>query len=292
MRDLATGEVHSCPEVVGEILTRHWAPVFASAPSPSAASLRPFLEVCPKLPAGEVIEPLTFAEFCEVTQNTKSSAPGPDGLPYAVWELSGPLGAKILYDLYLQAITDGPLLEAINPSLMVFIPRVSLGVRPDAGDGVAEPGGFRPISLSNTAHKLVAKGLNATLEKLAARLVHTCQRGFVAGRNMLEHIVRTVAPMHRAPSYDAMDVGIVLFDIKAAFPSLGWAWIWAVLEEMNIPAWLITALRALYEGSTARIVFGGVVTDAFFGISRGIKQGCPSSGSVWALAFDPAVRLL
>lgn len=45
----------------------------------------PFLEVCSRLPADEVIEPLTFEEFFEVTQHMKSSALGPDGLPCAVW---------------------------------------------------------------------------------------------------------------------------------------------------------------------------------------------------------------
>lgn len=41
--------------------------------------------------------------------------------------------------------------------------------------------------------------------------------------------------------------------------------------EMRIPAWLISALRALCEGSTARVVFGGVLTDSVSAIARGIK---------------------
>lgn len=36
----------------------------------------------------------------------------------------------------------------------------------------------------------------------------------------------------------------------------------------------------------------GVVTEPIFEIVRGIKQGCPSSGSVWALIFGLFVRLL
>lgn len=52
------------------------------------------------------------------------------------------------------------------------------------------------------------------------------------------------------------------------------------------------ALRALYEGSTARVVFGGILTAAVFDIARGIRQGCPSSGSARTLVFEPGVRLL
>lgn len=165
-------------------------------------------------------------------------------------------------------------------------------MRPEAGDGIADPGGSRPISLSNTLHTLVAKGLNATLENLASRLVHPSQRGFVEGRSMHENIVRTLAPVHRSLRYPQSDIAVVLFDIAAAFPSPGWGSIWAVMAGMRIPAWLISSLRALCEGSTAQIVFGGILTDAGFDIARGIKQGCPSSGSVWAMVFDPVVRLL
>lgn len=64
------------------------------------------------------------------------------------------------------------------------------------------------------------------------------------------------------------------------------------MAELRILAWLVSALRAQYEGSTARIVFGGVLTESVFDIARGIKPCCPSSGSVWALVFDPAARLL
>lgn len=48
----------------------------------------------------------------------------------------------------------------------------------------------------------------------------------------------------------------------------------------------------LYLGSTAQVMHAGVVTDAWICIERGIKQDCPSSGSVWALLYGPALRAL
>lgn len=52
------------------------------------------------------------------------------------------------------------------------------------------------------------------------------------------------------------------------------------------------ALRSVYAGSTARILCAGVAAAFSFPIERATKQRCPSSASVWALVFDPAVRLL
>lgn len=148
-------------------MERQWAPVFASAPLPSQAVLRPFLDVSSKLPAGTEIEPHTLKEFPEVIKHTNTKSPGLDGLPYSVWALSGASGARLVYALYLQVVRDGVLPCEFNESLLVFIPMATPGQHPEAGDGFADPWGFRPISLSKTLHKPVARGLNATLEKLA-----------------------------------------------------------------------------------------------------------------------------
>lgn len=56
--------------------------------------------------------------------------------------------------------------------------------------------------------------------------------------------------------------------------------------------WVIGALRIFYAGSMAQGMYAGVMTSSTFEIGRGIKKWCPSSGSVWALIFDPAVRVL
>lgn len=158
VRDPATGEVHSSLGSVSELLARHWASVFATAPSPSRVAIHPLLSECSKLSAGETFGPIKFAEFSEVFKHTASASLGPDGLP--------------IYNLYLHAVRDGSLPLDFNESLLLFIPKASPGLRPEAGDGVADLAGFRPISLSNTLNNCVAKALNATLEKLAARLVH------------------------------------------------------------------------------------------------------------------------
>lgn len=188
-------------------------------------------------------------------------------------------------------IQGGTLPQDFNESLLVFIPKSVPTRRPGEPEGITEPGSFRPISLINTIHKLVSK-VNITLEKVASRLVHTSQRGFIAGRSMNENVLLSLAPLHRALHFPVACPAIVLFDIKAAFPSVGWEWIWATMRAMCIPEWVATALRSLYAGSAARIMYSGMVTEAVFPIARGIKQGCPSSGSVWAIAFDPAVRRL
>lgn len=72
--------------------------------------------------------------------------------------------------MYLQAIRDGMFPADFNEYWLVFIPKPSPGMRADAVDVVAEPGGFRPIRcptqlpmsrscyLTSTLHSLPSGG--------------------------------------------------------------------------------------------------------------------------------------
>lgn len=98
--------------------------------------------------------------------------------------------------------------------------------------------------------------------------------------------------MHVAPQLQGSFPAVVLFDIRAAFPSVAWEWIWLVLSAIGALPWLIVVVRLLYDGSVSDVLFGGVVSSASFPIQRGILQGFLASGSLWAILFDPIVRTL
>lgn len=51
----------------------------------------------------------------------------------------------------------------------------------------------------------------------------------------------------------------------------------------------IRLLRALYKGNVARVRLPGEVGPPM-ALRRGIRQGCPTSGSVWAALFVPVMR--
>ena len=49
--------------------------------------------------------------------------------------------------------------------------------------------------------------------------------------------------------------------------------------------------KALYNGSSVSLSLGSTVGPGFQ-VTSGIKQGCPMSGDIWCLIFDPFVRAL
>lgn len=86
--------------------------------------------------------------------------------------------------------------------------------------------------------------------------------------------------------------GVVLFDVAAAFPSIAQTWLWMVMQAMNVPPWLMSAVRALYAQAGVTVVWGGLRSSVVLPICSGIKQGCLASGRLWALGYDPVVRSL
>ena len=60
---------------------------------------------------------------------------------------------------------------------------------------------------------------------------------------------------------------------------------------MQFPAFLIDIIRRLYEDCTIELLYGAGSHQTFRALA-GIKQGCPLSGTLFALALDPFVRLL
>ena len=87
------------------------------------------------------------------------------------------------------------------------------------------------------------------------------------------------------------DRGILWMDFGAAFPSLLHAWIHFVLGCMGIDESIWRFFRELYADSAATILLRGRTWFAII-MGRGVRQGCPASGCIFALACDPLFRWL
>ena len=75
----------------------------------------------------------------------------------------------------------------------------------------------------------------APLRDALDTVAHKAQRGFIVGRNMLDHIFEVVA---EAEAYALQDGGFgcyIYLDFAAAFPSLCHDYLFWVLEKMGIP---------------------------------------------------------
>ena len=116
------GNIVSDPRLIVEELRRYWSGVFTRS-SCNEELLKDWAQEDGSLPDWAGFEDdwrPSREEMVRVVANTGKSAPGPDGIPYAVWRRLGDLAIDTLYEAALIFTTgdmDGRLSEA-DPSRM------------------------------------------------------------------------------------------------------------------------------------------------------------------------------
>ena len=82
-----------------------------------------------------------------------------------------------------------------------------------------------------------------------------------------------------------------LTDSAAAYPSVNHSWIFSVLAHTGLPDFLCRFLRSIFWDNIKHVEFAGAERRQFL-MARGVRQGCPASGFLFAMAFDPIFRCL
>ena len=221
--------------------------------------LMPFGGFIQQCPGG--LEPISREEFYEICAVNRRFTPGPDGVFHRTWKACGQEAHDVLYDCYLMFMRSGIAPTWFNSARMVFIPKT--GDEEYCESVAAEPGDLRPLSLSNCDHKLICVAVCCTLRRMCDSTVHEAQRGFRRGKLLTDNVLSLNAFTERQLILGAPLPTQILMDIKAAFPSVLWPWVFFVLEKMGCPWWLVNAVKALYHGSSVTLSLGSTAGPGF-----------------------------
>lgn len=85
--------------------------------------------------------------------------------------------------------------------------------------------------------------------------------------------------------------GAVFLDFATAFPSLAHGWLFSVMTAAGLPEAIIRVVIFLYSKQVTYFMVAGELV-AEVALERGVKQGCPLSGTLFAMAVDPLLRRL
>ena len=122
------------------------------------------------------------------------------------------------------------------------------------------------------------------MEQHLPKLIHSDQTGFVNGRYIGQNI-RLLSDIMEFSDRKNFQ-GILLFvDFEKAFDTLEWSFISKTLEVFNFGNKFKKWFTVLYNGVQSSVVNGGFMTN-YFEITRGVRQGCPLSPSLFILAVE------
>jgi exonuclease III len=286
------GKIEGSAQIMDE-LVRYWTGVYGSDLPPEqptaereAAIQRSLSRITAKLSSEQrrgLVEEYTSDELLAALRSLpRGSSPGNDGLSVSFYIIFWPIVGGILTWL-LNAAMNG---SHLPPSMLAA--RVILIAKTEAEAPKASA--FRPISLLGTDYKIMAKAVTRRLLKVTPDLCHPTQTGFIPGRSILHNVSsnRDCIEYHR----DKRSTAVIAFlDFEKAFDRVSWHFRDRVLKKMGFPPGVLTLLSVFYHNAPIQLEVNGLLSFVFFA-TRGSRQGCPLSPSLFCLYAEPLGALL
>ena len=215
---------------------------------------------------------ITLDECDNVIKTMKSNkSPGLDGLTAEFYKQFWPLLKNIVVNAFNESYDLACLPTSMRIAIMTLIFK--------KGD-IEDLENYRPISLTNTDYKILAFVLANRVQNVIDKLIDPDQVAYIKKRFIGTNI-RLVQDV-----IETADEGLLFFlDLKKAFDSIEWNFIFKCLKRCNFGDNLINWIKILYTKPMISIKNNGYISDSFE-IYRGVRQGCPISCLIFILCVE------
>ncbi|CAK9834514.1 Retrovirus-related Pol polyprotein from type-1 retrotransposable element R2 (Fragment) [Anthophora retusa] len=220
--------------------------------------------------------PISYVEVHEQLAKLKESAPGIDGINRQMLRQMPRPDLHALLNILWGTKIMPPVLRLNRTSLI-----------PKSGD-LAEPGNWRPITISSRILRLLNKIVVTRLEN-DIRLSHA-QRGFTRTDGIMANttILQTLIKINRLKS---KPFTILSIDLAKAFDSVNITSIVEALNRKRVDKHTIEYIISTYKNVSTILECHGNRSEPI-SINRGAKQGDPMSGFLFNLIVDELLEKL
>lgn len=150
---------------------------------------------------------------------------------------------------------------------------------------------WRPLTLLNLDYKLLANVLTARLSNVTKFIIGADQLCSVKERSIVEGALLIHNLCYYAAEQNSSCV-ICCVDIKGAFDTVNWEFMFAVLNQFGFSADFIKWIRLIYNDlMTSDNQINNYLTSPIK-IQRGIRQECPLSALLYVLCAEATARLV
>eukprot|EP00122_Pirum_gemmata_P008549 Pgem_evm1s7884 len=175
-----------------------------------------------------------------------NTSPGLDGIPAKVYQLFWNEIKQILVPLIKQIYNNMRAPENFGQGIIVPIFK-----KGDKNDLV----NYRPITLLNSDYKLFMKIITSRIVPILPSIISPGQTCNVPGRTIedsIKFMQTTIWDMNRNCDFFSYNQSQILnTDVKKAFDTLEWEFLFTVLEEMGFPEIFISLIKNLYENGSS-----------------------------------------
>lgn len=219
----------------------------------------------------------------EVIQAIQASAggraPGPYGVPADLFTSTPILWGPSLTRLFNSAAID-TIPKTWGESIIIPIFK--------KGDK-ADPRNYRPISLLDTALKVMSRVLLLRLEEWAIEysVLTPVQFGFRKRIVTIEQCTNLALLIGKYTRAKACTIYLCFSDLSSAFDLVDHNLLWPTLISMGAPRAIVGFLSCSYENLTSQVRFGPPgECSSKFKVGRGIRQGCVFAPILFSLFIN------
>jgi len=223
---------------------------------------------------------ITVNEASSALKEMKNgSAPGSDGLTTEFLKFFWPKIKDVVVQSFNESFVKGSLSYTQTSAVITLLhkgkdlPKNKLS-------------NWRPISLTNTDYKILAKCLANRLSNVINTLVSEDQVGYIKGR----HVSTTLRTIDDIIEYYRLKEkpGVLLaLDFQKAFDSISKNYMLSAFKKFGFGNEFVQWIKVLFTDTKSCMIYNGWLSEDF-AVKCGIRQGCPFS----PLAFVMGVELL